>query len=146
MEEFDYTKTRLDHQIEWFDTNSKDKQKWYKRYRNLEIFFAALIPVLGLLFEVQKDWLDGYHSLILGGLGVIISALASILALGKYQELWQTYRMTCESLKKEKYLYLSKARPYHKQDRDTLLAERVESLISKENTNWAEIITSKEDK
>ena len=49
---------------------------------------------------------------------------------------------TCESLKKEKFLYLAEARPYDKSDRFNLLVERVESLISEENTNWSELITS----
>jgi Protein of unknown function (DUF4231) len=50
---------------------------------------------------------------------------------------WLSYRATCEGLKREKFLYLAKAGPYASAtDSDVLLAERVEALISEENTKW----------
>jgi hypothetical protein len=48
-----------------------------------------------------------------------------------------TYRSTAEALKHEKYLWLAKAGPYSNvKNLDPLLAERVESLISRENAKW----------
>ncbi|MBC8146611.1 MAG: hypothetical protein H8E98_01335 [Bacteroidetes bacterium] len=45
---------------------------------------------------------------------------------------------TCEMLKHEKYLFLTKCAPYNLEDAFCLLVSRVENLISKENTQWSE--------
>ena len=51
------------------------------------------------------------------------------------------YRTTSEQLKHEKYLYLTNSNPYNKKERLGLLVERVESLISKENSLWSTKMT-----
>ena len=48
------------------------------------------------------------------------------------------YRTTCESLRHEKYLYLTCSEPYNIKEPFSLLVNRVETLISKENTNRAQ--------
>lgn len=144
MQEQEYIEKRLEDQISWYDKKSIANQSLFKRLRILEIVFATLIPLLSIAFEVF-NFLNDYHALIFGVIGLIISVLASIISFGKYQELWQSYRTTCESLKKEKFLFYAKARPYAKNNRYVLLVERVESLISKENTNWSEMINSEEN-
>lgn len=53
---------------------------------------------------------------------------------------------TCESLTHEKYLFETKTEPYNTEDPFLLLAQRVETLISKENTNWARYVTAKKEK
>lgn len=139
MDESNYLKSRLENQIEWYDKKSISNQKKFNRLKLLEIFFASLIPLLALIFEVieHETKLD---FISFGIIGAIISAITSIEMFGKYQELWHSYRTTCESLKKEKYLYHANARPYHQPESFNLLVERIESLISKENTNWYEMI------
>ena len=144
MNEQEYVENRLEDQITWYDTKSIQNQKIYKRLRFLEIILASSIPVLSMTFEAF-DFPDKYHTVVFGCVGVVISVLASTLALGKYQELWQSYRTTCENLKKEKFLYFAGSRPYNIEKRYTLLVERIESLISKENTNWSELITAGEE-
>ena len=49
---------------------------------------------------------------------------------------WIEYRSTCESLKHEKFLFLSGAEPYCEENSYHLLVQRVEGLISKENSEW----------
>lgn len=144
MKEQEYIEKRLEDQINWYDRKSIANQNIFKRLRISEIFFAALIPLLSIAFEVF-NYLNNYHALIFGVIGLMISVLASIISFGKYQEFWQSYRTTCESLKKEKFLFYAKARPYDKSNRYVLLVERVESLISKENTNWSEMINSEDN-
>ena len=144
MKEQEYVENRLEHQIIWYDAKSIQNQKMYKMLRFLEIILASLIPVLSMTFEAF-DFPDKYHAVVFGCVGVVMSILASTLALGKYQELWQSYRTISENLKKEKFLYLAESRPYNNEDRHTLLVERIESLISKENTNWLELITVDEE-
>ena len=57
--------------------------------------------------------------------------------LNQYQQNWTTYRSTCEALKHEKFLYLSKAGSYATAaNPKVMLAERVESLVSQEQSKW----------
>jgi hypothetical protein len=90
-----------------------------------------LIPFLAALpFPNDK--------LITAGLGVLITVLEGILHLNQYQQLWNTYRSTCEALKHEKYTYLGNAGPYAGvADPRAMLAERVESLVSQEHAQWS---------
>jgi hypothetical protein len=55
-------------------------------------------------------------------------------------EKWIEYRTTTETLKHEKYLYFTNSLPYANDDTFVLLVERVERLISKENSRWEDAI------
>ena len=95
-----------------------------------EIVAAALIP-----FLTGRTWPD--VNFVIGGLGVVITVLEGILHLNQYQENWSSYRNTAESLKHEKFLYLAHAGSYaNATDARAVLAERVEALISQENSQW----------
>jgi hypothetical protein len=124
---------RLEDQIKWYDRKSRSAQHIYKRVKVVEIFAAAMIPLLaGLSFPHDK--------LVTAGLGVLITVLEGILHLNQYQQLWSTYRSTCEALKHEKYVYLGKAGPYSgAADPHALLTERVESCVSQEHAQWSSI-------
>ncbi|SRR6266567_3160592 len=122
--------TRLEEQIDWYDRKSRAAQRMFKRIKVAEILAAAVIPFLaGITLP--------YDKLIIAGLGVMITILEGFLHLNQYQQLWGTYRSTCEALKHEKYVYLAKAGPYAKAaDAHAMLAERVESLVSQEHAQW----------
>jgi hypothetical protein len=81
---------------------------------------------------------------------IIISAIVAILTTGiktfKFQENWINYRTTCETLKKEIHFYSAGIDDYASvEDKETKFIERVEALISRENTLWL-IISKKEVK
>ena len=121
---------RLEEQIAWYDRKSRSAQRAFKRIKVAEIFAAAVIPFLAGI-SIPND------KLIIAGLGVLITILEGFLHLNQYQQLWTTYRGTCEALKHEKYVYLGKAGPYATAaDAHALLAERVESLVSQEHAQW----------
>ncbi|MBB3697730.1 DUF4231 domain-containing protein [Flammeovirga yaeyamensis] len=131
-----YIKERLDAQISWYDTKSIHNHKVYKSLCIIEIVAAAFVPFTSGI----ATGLETYVSLmfiITGILGISISIIAGILSLGKYQEKWIEYRTTSESLKKEKYLYLTENYPYNEDNSFRMLVQRIEGLISKENTNWS---------
>jgi hypothetical protein len=121
---------RLQEQIDWYDRKGSSAQRTFKRIKVAEILAAAVIPFLaGITIPHDK--------LIIAGLGVMITILEGFLHLNQYQQLWGTYRGTCEALKHEKYVYLAKAGPYATAaDAHALLAERVESLVSQEHAQW----------
>ncbi len=119
---------RLEDQLSWYDTKSMENQKWYKRLKAAEIIAAAIIP-----FAAGFDRLG----ILTGILGVFIVVLIGIQSLNQYHDNWISYRSTAEQLKHEKYLWLSKAGSYEDaKNPEVMLAERVESLISREHAKW----------
>ena len=140
MNEEEYLKNRLDDQIDWYDRKSIQNQKTYKMLQLILIVSAASIPFIS---GYVKDCPD--LSYVLGGIGVLIAAITGIISLYKFQETWTAYRTTCESLQHEKYLYHTKTDPYNGKNAFNLLVQRVEMLISKENTSWAEIMKKTEE-
>lgn len=133
MKEEQYLEERLEDQINWYDRKSQSSQKWFKRLRLIEIIAAAVIPFLsGMGTQIP------YSAWIIGGLGIVIAVAAAAITLFKYQENWIEYRTTAEQLKHEKFIYITNSKPYDTDLRFGLLVERVEALISKENSAWAD--------
>ncbi len=132
MNQEEYLKERLEGQIDWYDKKSVKNQDWFKRLQVIVIVASATIPFLsGYMDETTL-----YLKIIVGLLGLTIAAATAILGLYQFQENWLEYRTTCETLRHEKYLFLTGAAPYDEDEPFMLLVERVEGLISKENTNW----------
>lgn len=132
MNQDEYLKDRLEDQVDWYDRKSMQNQKWFKRLQVAAIIAAASIPLLsGYITETTP-----FLKLSVGFLGLTVAAITAVLGLYKFQENWLEFRTTCESLKHEKYLFLTKSEPYDQGDPFKLLVERVESLISKENSSW----------
>lgn len=132
MNQEEYLKERLEGQIDWYDKKSIKNQNWFKRLQVIVIVASATIPFLsGFMDETTL-----YLKIVVGLLGLTIAAATAILGLYQFQENWLEYRTTCETLRHEKYLFLTGAAPYDEDEPFLLLVERVEGLISKENTNW----------
>lgn len=133
MNEDEYIAGRLDDQIRWYSKKSAQNQKWFKKLQITSIIASAFIPFLsGYITETSI-----ILKVITGIMGLLVAAITATLSLYKFQENWLMYRTTCESLKHEKYLFLTRTDPYHVAEPFPLLVQRVESLISKENTNWS---------
>lgn len=133
MTEEEYIKDRLEDQLKWYGQKSQHNQKRYNRLRLVEIVSAALIP-----FLAGGGKYIPHPMVITGVLGVVIAVCAGAASLYKFHENWIQYRTTAEQLKHEKFLYLTDTAPYDRDDKFSLLVERVESLISKENSMWAQ--------
>jgi hypothetical protein len=119
-------------QISWYDRKSLRNQRWFKRLRIFEIVAAAMIPFLTAIPDLPT------MKYVIGGLGVLITVVAGVLALFQFQERWTDYRATCESLKREQFLFLTKAEPYIGVDAFSTFVQRVEAVLSKENIGWAQ--------
>jgi hypothetical protein len=124
--------SRLEHQLEWYDSKSQHCQRWYKRLKFAQIALAVLIPVMSLLPSEVSKWATATS-------GAVIALLEAVQHLNQFSTLWITYRSTAEHLKHEKFLFLSEAGPYRGlllPERLTQLAERVEEQVSTEHANW----------
>ena len=139
MEDSEYVKQRLDNQITWYDSKSSGNQRTYRRLRGIEIGAAAAIPLVAAAQSfVQVP--TAVATILMAFLGSIVTVCTGFLALGNYHENWIEYRTTCETLKKEKFMYLTRSDLYSDDNRYELLVSRVESLISRENTQWSQYV------
>ncbi|WP_163935930.1 DUF4231 domain-containing protein [Paraferrimonas sp. SM1919] len=133
MNDDEYITSRVDNQIGWYDKKSQSAQCWFKWLRGAEIIAAASIPLIaGFATEPFPV------TLVVGLLGASIAVISALISLNQFQENWTEYRTTCESIKHEKFLYMTKAEPYHEGEPFPRFVQRVESLISKENSAWAQ--------
>lgn len=133
MNDEEYLSTRVENQINWYDKKSQSAQRWFKRLRGAEIVAAAAIPLIAGFAT------DPFPvTLVLAILGASIAVMAAAISLNQFQENWTEYRTTCESLKHEKFLYLTKSEPYNEEEPFRLFVQRVENLISKENSAWSQ--------
>ena len=133
-----YIDQRVDDQITWYDRKSLSNQRWYKMLRMTQFVAAAGIPFLTGYLE--SDILN--VGLVVGLCGVVIAVVTATLDLFRFQENWIQYRSTCESLRKEKFLFLTNSEPYNNESADRLeiFVQRSETIISKENSYWAQYV------
>lgn len=139
-----YITERLDDQINWYSTKSTKNQNTYKIIKILEMIFATSITILSV-FVTNYPWLR--IIIILSSASIAI--FTGVHGIYNFHENWVQYRSISETLKHEKYMFLTKAGVYNLAD-DTslgkLLVERCESIISHENINWAQINKSQSKK
>jgi len=130
-----YLRERYEHQIGWYDRKAIVNSRIYYVLQWLVIILSAVTPLLVALTLVDK---------ITGSPSWAVVAVASLVAIGttatktfKFEENWINYRTTCETLRKELHFYDAGIGPYQQsEDKRSLFVERVESLISRENTLW----------
>jgi hypothetical protein len=120
---------RVEDQINWYEANSTKNKNWFTSLKIVQLVCAAAVPVMASIHAAV--W-------VTGGLGAVVVVVEGIQQLGQYQANWINYRSTVEALKHEKFLFLAGAGLYHAAgDPKRLLAERVETVISQENTKWS---------
>lgn len=102
----------------------------YQIFQWAAIILSAFTPVLIVLGDGLVRW-----SAV--AIAVLVAISTAALKTFKYQENWINYRTTCETLKKEYYFYEAGIQGYEGvEDKEALFIDRVESLISRENTLW----------
>jgi len=124
------TLQRLQDQLDWYSSKSSQNKNRFQGLKMVTIISAALIPVI-------VTSLNTYGSQIAAGLGVLIAIIEGLQQLMQYHGNWISYRATAEALTHEQFLYLAKAGPYIAAEHpQSMLAERVESLITQEGGKW----------
>lgn len=139
--EEEYLNTRVIDQITWYDKVSIRNKGYFLFLKVTEIIVALFIPFLAAYINDSNNCLK----IIVSLLGIIVAAIAGIITLVKFQEKWIEYRTVTESLKLEKFLFLTKAGPYKNvTDSFQIFVERFESLISTSTKKWVNLISAKE--
>lgn len=119
---------RLEDQLAWYDRESAFNKTRFKLLKTAQMVFAGAIPVAAGV---------GAPRVLPAALGALVLLLEGLQQLNQYQQNWITYRSTAEALKHEKFLYLAGADIFQDAaDRDRLLAQRIEGLISQEHAKW----------
>lgn len=145
MVDTDYLTSRLDNQIKYYDDKAIDYKKYHDNINIASIILStsgSFLTLLGIIFNYIEPWLT-----IIGALtGIIVASALSIDKLKKFGELFVIYRRTCESLKREKYLYNTSSGEYQSNDDAfNLLVERCESIMATENGTWVQLNEKKKD-
>ena len=136
-----YLEERYYPQIKWYDSKAISNQKIYKIIQWIVIILAAVTPVLVAMVDVEA-WVRW----VAVAISAIVAIGKSVLKTFKYQENWINYRTTCETLRKEIHYYNASINDYESyNDPMALFVERVEALISRENTLWLKVQKKKAD-
>ncbi len=135
-----YLKERYEDEISWYDIRSSKNKRYYQCFQWAAIIISASLPAKVVLMP------DGLK-LITVVFSVLLAIATGALKTFRFEENWINYRTIAETLKKEKHYYDAGTLEYATaEDRERLFVERVEALISRENTLWMAIHTKKEDK
>lgn len=148
MEEQDYLENRLQNQIDWYSKKSAYNQRWHKRLLLVQILLSVSIPFMATYINETENEFSNMK-FVVGLMGVCIALIAGIMNIYKFNENWIEYRKTSETLKQEKYLFMTKSGIYN-QNPDSnnsynSLVSKVESIIANENSNWGENLGKKEE-
>ena len=73
----------------------------------------------------------------LGGVALVI--MNSFLELDEHHKLWKEYRVTCEMMRHERYMYLTGSEPYDEEDAFPRLVEKIEAISNSETQRWKQI-------
>jgi len=135
----DYLQKRIDDQIKWLSSSSSKNQQWFKKLRAAEIVMGCAIAYLVSHAELMPI------QVLTGAMGVAVATIGGLLSLYRFQEKWIEYRVTAESLKREKFFFLTGTAPYDVDDRFQTLVTRVEAILAAENVQWAEFTAAKKE-
>ena len=130
-----YLTERYDDQCRWYSRKATFNKRWYHYFQTLVIGLSALATLtvaVGVYFQ-DTQWIR------LAALAItsIVTVLACLQKVYRFQEQWIDYRNTAETLKKERYLYKARIAEYATADSaEQLFVDRVENLISRQNTLW----------
>ncbi len=134
-----YVTDRYEDQVKWYDKKATKNKRAYEFIQWGVIVFSTITPVLILIGNTRQRWLAAI-------VAFLVAVGTSLLKAFKYQENWIHYRTTCELLKKEIHYFKAGIDDYKKStDPKGLFVERVEDLISRENTLWITIQKREKD-
>lgn len=136
-----YITERVDDQISWYDKKSIINQLFYKRIQFMQIVLSSSVVLL-VGFQNEQDWIRWVIALF----SMFVAISTGLNALYKFHENWTSYRTTVESLRHQKYLFLTGVEPYDKEDSFDVFVGNIEALISKENSNWENYIKTSSKK
>lgn len=132
MTEQQYLEDVIDDQIRWYSEESGINQRKFKTTQVIKISLALAIPIITL----WSNWSAAKY--IIGVLGALIAFIESYVKIYDFKELWTTYRLTAETLKHQKSLFLTKTEPYDVDGAFNLFVKNTQEVMASENIKWIE--------
>lgn len=135
-----YLEDRYNPQMNWYSKNASHNKRIYQGLQTLVIVFSVITPTIIAIGEGWLRWLALTAS-------AIVAVGVALLKAFKYHEHWTNYRTTRETLRKEIHYYRARLFGYKEaEDPEALFVERVEAVISRENTLWIYVQKREETK
>lgn len=132
----EYLKDRVEDQIVWYDRKSGLNKMWFIILQIVTLVASASVPVFAIFSS------NMWARITVAILGSATAISTGIVSLYQFREHWIEYRTTAESLKHEKYMYQTGTGPYAEDGAFLVLVERIEALVSQENTAWQQRLKS----
>jgi hypothetical protein len=108
----------------------------FRQFQIITLVASMIIRIINVVPIGHDDVPTRTISSVIGGIIVVVIGLTQ---LEKYQENWILYRTSAELLKKEKYFFENSVGEYPNLsdvDKNKLLVERVESIVSAETSKY----------
>ena len=132
-----YLENRYEDQLGWYSKKSKRYKRCYQWIQGAIFLLSAFLSFIVIIAPE--------HLGIVAFMSSTLVFLTAILKAFKFQEDWINYRTTAEILKREKQYYDAKIGEYGTaKNAEQLFVERIEVLMSKENTSWTDVRLQKE--
>ncbi|MEN6578915.1 MAG: DUF4231 domain-containing protein [Phycisphaerales bacterium] len=136
-------------ELEEYINRVLDQLKWYERKALLARQRHVFLKLLNLILLAATPMVLMRSYLVLDSrIGVLIALCTSMAAffissfrdLQHYDSQWEQYRLAAEQLRKELTMFTMQAGEYgaigEGKERRDLFIQRVESLVSRENSLW----------
>lgn len=137
----EYMRERVDDQIKWYSSKSRENKRWFMRLEVLAILFSLSIPFVTDFITPAT----AYVKTVVSFLGVAIAFITALLSLMKYRDNWVEYRATAEQLHRERFMYMTRAGAYNTARSFPIFVQAVEDILSTEVSNWRQNRTQHED-
>jgi hypothetical protein len=137
-----YLKERVDDQLAYYGEAASRYKKRYMRMQTVIIVLGVLVPVvINLPDTIGGTDLELTFRLTATLMSLTLAIVSGVLNLHKFGDLWLEYRLTEESLKKEKFLYLTGSGKYADPGSAfPRFVENVEGILSAEHTKFRSIV------
>lgn len=130
-----YLEKRYRNQLGWYSHKASVNKRCYHRYQVSIALLAAITTITIALGMYDGDSI-AWRVVSLSA-SAAVAALTALQRVFRFHENWIEYRTTAEDLKKEQYYHSFRCGDYAvTQAPDQLFIERVEAVISQQNTRW----------
>jgi hypothetical protein len=131
MDEAEYVDQRVDPALSYYEGAANKAKRRHMRIQTSTIVLGVLIPVaVNLPDEMRGIEVSAGLQIGVTLMSLALAILNGLANLRNFGELWLSFRLTEESLKKEKFLYLARSGRYADvENAYGLFVENFESMI-----------------
>lgn len=129
-------------QIEYHESAAAKNKMYRGILFGLQAVLSFAVTLIGI-FIAKGVSEDSVFTYIVGCVGVLLSAIASLQNAGRYNEKWLHHRHTSEMLKRELRLYDVQSADYlnlNKEEKFHHFVSKIEYLVNQEHQDWKVMI------